>query len=80
MNYCLYFWLAKSNIVFISYLIEEAILEMDKEDGIICSFNEFMDHLNKHVKDLHAEVTLNDRLYSEEDYPKLKALVVESGW
>lgn len=53
---------------------------MDKEDGIICSFDEFMEHLNKHVKDLHAEVTLNDRLYSEEDYPKLKALVVESGW
>ena len=52
---------------------------MDNTDGILCSFNEFLDHLKKHMNDLHSEVTLNDRLYTEEDYPKLKALVVESG-
>ena len=52
---------------------------MEQEDGILCSFNEFLEHLAKHMKDLRAEVSLNDRLYSEEDYPKLKALLVESG-
>lgn len=52
---------------------------MENEDGILCSFNEFLEHLQKHMKDLHADVPLNDRLYSEEDYPKLKALLVESG-
>lgn len=52
---------------------------MEQEDGILCSYNEFLEHLKKHMKDLHADVPLNDRLYSEEDYPKLKALLVESG-
>ena len=48
-------------------------------DGIVCSFEEFLEHLKKHRKDLHSEVVDNDRLYTEDDYPKLKAVLVDSG-
>lgn len=48
-------------------------------DGILVTFNEFMEHLNKHMEELKSEVVTNDRLYSEEDFPKLKAVVVEAG-
>lgn len=49
------------------------------EDGIIVTFNEFMEHLKKHMEELKSEVITNDRLYTAEDFPKLKAVVVEAG-
>ena len=49
------------------------------EDGIIVTFNEFMEHLQKHMEELKSEVVTNDRLYTAEDFPKLKAVVVEAG-
>ena len=48
-------------------------------DGVLTTFDEFLDHLKKHMTDLHSDVVINDRLYSAEDYPKLKSVVVESG-
>ena len=48
-------------------------------DPILCSFDEFVDHLNKHCQDVHGDVILNDKLYSEQDYPQLKALLVDTG-
>ena len=48
-------------------------------DGVLTTFDEFLDHMKKHMTDLHSEVVINDRLYSAEDYPKLKSVVVESG-
>lgn len=48
-------------------------------DGVLTTFDEFLDHMKKHMTDLHSEVIINDRLYSPEDYPKLKSVVVESG-
>ena len=48
-------------------------------DGIIQSFDEFKQHLKNHMSDLHKPVEINDRLYSEKDYPALKALVVDAG-
>ena len=48
-------------------------------DGVLTTFDEFLDHMKKHMNDLHSEIVVNDRLYSAEDYPKLKAVVVESG-
>ena len=48
-------------------------------DGVIVTFDEFLAHLNNHMDDLRSEVITNDKLYSEEDYPKLKAVLVEAG-
>ena len=47
-------------------------------DGVIVTFDEFLAHLNNHMDDLRSEVITNDKLYSEEDYPKLKAVLVEA--
>ena len=57
------------------------VIDMNKptEDGIIVTFNEFMEHLQKHMEELKSEVVTNDRLYTAEDFPKLKAVVVEAG-
>lgn len=48
-------------------------------DGVIVTFDEFLAHLKNHMDDLRSEVITNDKLYSEEDYPKLKAVLVEAG-
>ena len=48
-------------------------------DPIICTFDEFVDHIKNRLKDVSLQVEYNDHLYSEEEYPKLKALVVDAG-
>ena len=47
-------------------------------DPIICTFDEFVDHIKNRLKDVSLQVEYNDHLYSEEEYPKLKALVVDA--
>ncbi|KAK8831563.1 hypothetical protein WA577_000646 [Blastocystis sp. JDR] len=47
-------------------------------DGILKSFDEFIEHLKAHMADLHKPVEIHDHLYGEKDYPALKALVVAS--
>lgn len=48
-------------------------------DGILKSFDEFIEHLKAHMADLHKPIEIHDHLYGEKDYPALKALVVASG-
>ena len=48
-------------------------------DGILKSFDEFIEHLKAHMADLHKPIEIHDHLYGEKDYPALKALAVASG-